>query len=135
MASRSSQPKRSSAIDVRAVQRLLQGGAVVNGMPDPTIAAAAAHLTELGLIEAASISFVRCSNPRDPDYPPPVRECYRRIRVPADDDRGICPECGRDVDLSDDSEKQRCESLEIHINEEGVMAYAASAATEFGTPV
>lgn len=134
MGSLSSRRRRSSVTDLPTVQRLLQGGAVLEGMPDQIVATAAAHLTELGLIEAARVSFVCCSNPRDPDYPPPTRDCLGRIRVPADDDRGICPECGRDVDLSG-FEKNCCEGLEIRINEGGVMAYVASAAMEFGTPV
>jgi hypothetical protein len=126
----SSQPRRSFGIDARIVQRLLQDGAVLEEMPDPIVA----HLTELGLIEAAPISFVLCSNHRDADYPPPSRDCLGRIRVSADDDRGICPECGRDVDLSD-SGKKRSEGLQIRINERGIMTYVASAAMEFGTPV
>jgi hypothetical protein len=130
MASPSSQPRRSFGIDDRIVQRLLQDGAVLEEISDPIVA----HLTELGLIEAAPISFVLCSNPRDADYPPPARDCLGRIRVSADDDRGVCPECGRDVDLSD-SEKKRRDGLQVQINERGVMTYVASAAMEFGTPV
>ena len=134
MGSPSSRRRRSSVIDLPTVQRHLQDGAVLEGMPDRIVAATAAHLTELGLIDVARVSFVRCSSPRDPDYPPPVRDCHGRIRVSGDDERGICPECGRDVDLSD-PEKQRYEGIEIHVQNEGVMAYIASAAEEFGTPV
>lgn len=120
--------KQDSAVRREQVIRLLQDGAVTID-PSEDILSAAARLQQLGLIDASTLSFVRCADPRDADFPQSNHHCRGCIYVPEQLGKSLgdfcCPECGRWV-FPDVDEKQRHQELLCQIMPDGVLAYLNS---------
>ncbi|MBF0424596.1 MAG: hypothetical protein HQL66_02075 [Magnetococcales bacterium] len=125
MASRSSPPKSASGADPGAIERLLREGWTIAD-PDPAALDAAARLERLGLVEIDCREFVRCAEPLDEDFPPPVRDCQGRILLRAGLDEGDdafrCPDCERPV-YPLLYGKRRCAEMRSRVKPEGVAAF------------
>lgn len=100
MASRSSRPKSDSLVTLELAERLLEDGARIS---EPTLEVqdAASRLEREGLLEISLGEAVRCSEPRDRDFPPRNRHCSGLIRLDdgldEDADEITCPDCQRVV--------------------------------------
>lgn len=68
-------------------------------MPGREIIETATWLAHLGIIEVRKSLVVRCADPLDRDFPPPVRDCGGHITLRPDVDEGggdyRCPSCER----------------------------------------
>lgn len=134
MVSRSSQPKSASSPRLEACRRLLEHGAVLDE-PDAALVAVAEDLRRQGVLDFRSTTFVRCAEPRDRDFPPPIRDCPGRVEV--DDgldeecDELCCPECERPVYPLRFSKRQR-PALMVELRPEGILAFLAGLGGDSG---
>lgn len=125
MASRFSPRKNAPANDPGIMERLLRDGWSMAD-PDQGVADAADRLEGLGLVHITRREFVLCSNPRDDDFPPPVRHCQGRILLLDGLDEGgdefRCPECERPVyPLLDNKHTHR--DVRTHLDPAGVITF------------
>lgn len=134
MASRSSQPKSGSSPRLDLYRRLLEHGTVRDDPDDPLIAAAE-DLRRHGVLEFRVTSFVGCAEPRDRDFPPPLRDCPGRIEVDGgldeEADEMSCPECERPV-YPHQFAKRRRAALVVELQPGGILAFVAALGDDAG---
>jgi hypothetical protein len=125
MASRFSQQKKGSELNLQLVSSLLQDGATFI-QPSADLHSASAHLQSAGLIGVEHHEYVRCANPKDADYPPRNRNCSGRIYLDVEKstrDGGLkCPECDRAV-YPAQYEKERFNEIRTCVSREGVFTF------------
>lgn len=134
MASPSSRPKSASNPPLELYRLLLEHGAVLEE-PDETLIAAAEELRRHGLLEFRASSFVRCAEPRDRDFPPPVRDCAGRVEVDGgldeENEEIRCPDCERPV-YPHRFAKRRRTALIVDLRSDGVLAFVAALGGDAG---
>jgi hypothetical protein len=127
MGSRLSRQKNAAPATPRAdnLRPLLRHGARFF-MPSQEIATTATWLSRLGIIEVRTSLVVRCADPLDEDFPPPVRDCDGHITLRANADEGggdyYCPSCERPVFPVVDN-KRRYKQITVVLNRSGIEAF------------
>jgi hypothetical protein len=99
-------------------------------MPGREIIETATWLAHLGIIEVRKSLIVRCADPLDKDFPPPVRDCDGHITLTPNIDEGgghyRCPSCEQLVFPSAD-EKRRYEAITVVLQRSGIEKYLIEA--------
>ena len=132
MASPSSRPKSGSSPRLDLYRRLLEHGAVLDE-PDEPLIAVAEELRRHGVLAFRTTAFVRCAEPRDRDFPPPVRDCPGRVEVDGaldeDSDEVCCPDCERPVYPHRFGKRHRI-ALVVELLPGGILAFVAALGGE-----
>ena len=99
-------------------------------MPGREILETATWLAHLGIIEVRKSLVVRCADPLDGDFPPPVRDCDGHITLRPNVDEGggdyRCPSCERLVSPVVD-EKRRYERMTVVLQRSGIEKFLIDA--------
>lgn len=102
-------------------------------MPTQEIIETATWLAYLGIIEVRKSLVVRCADPLDKDFPPPIRDCDGHIILRSNVDEGggdyRCPSCERLVFPTVD-EKRRYEAITVVLQRSGIEQYLIDALGE-----
>lgn len=102
-------------------------------MPTQEIIETATWLAYLGIIEVRKSLVVRCADPLDKDFPPPIRDCDGHIILRSNVDEGggdyRCPSCERLVFPTVD-EKRRYEAITVFPQRSGIEKYLIDALGE-----
>ncbi len=134
MASPSSRPKSGSSPRLDLYRRLLEHGAVLDE-PDDILVAVAEDLRRHGVLAFRTTAFVHCAEPRDRDFPPPVRDCSGRVEVDGvrdeDSDEICCPACERPVYPRRFGKRQRT-ALAVELLPAGILAFVAALGGDTG---
>lgn len=99
-------------------------------MPGREVLETATWLAHLGIIEVRKSLVVRCADPLDGDFPPPVRDCDGHITLRPNVDEGggdyRCPSCERLVSPVVD-EKRRYERMTVVLQRSGIEKFLIDA--------
>lgn len=99
-------------------------------MPQQGITETATWLAHLGIIEVRKSLVVRCADPFDNDFPPPVRDCDGHITLRSKIDEGggdyRCPSCERLLFPAADG-KRRYEQMTVVLRHSGIERFLIDA--------